>query len=93
MIPVEIRRFLKTLDKPPYVLYGTNAVSEDIHESIKQYINHAKARVSIELDEELITEAEKILSRHGWTLEEMTVLFFIWCVICPDRMQAWWNQR
>lgn len=93
MIPIEIRRFLKTRNEPPYVLYATKAVSNEIHECVKQYINYAKASMSIELDEELFTQAERILSQYDWTLEEMTVLFLMWCVTCPDRMQAWWNQR
>lgn len=93
MIPVEIRRYLKTMDEPPYVLHCTKAVGEEIHECVKHYINHAKSSVSIEMDEELITQAERILSQYGWTLEEMTVLFLMWCVTCPNRVQAWWNQR
>lgn len=74
-------------------MHGTIEACEAIHACVKQCVEQAKAAICFELDEELIAQAERILNLYGWTLEEQVVLFCMWCVVCPDKLQAWWARK
>ena len=43
----------------------------------------------VQLLMDLLAKAEEVLKGYGWTVEESAVLFFMWCVACPERAKAW----
>ena len=39
---------------------------------------------------ELLARAEAVLRSYGWTAEEAMVLFTMWCIVCPEKLGAWY---
>lgn len=89
MIPARIEQFLKTMKEPEFFIAENSAACADIHDSVSQYVEGGTETLTINVDVDLLQQAEAVLKTYGWTLEEATVLFFMWCVTCPDEMDAW----
>lgn len=90
MIPVKIAEFLKNRTEPDFFDADNRAACNEIHEQITQYVNEGTEVLTLSADAELIVLAEAVLRKYGWTLEEATVLFLLWCIACPDEMEAWY---
>ena len=46
-------------------------------------------KTAIPVGANLLAQVEEVLKGYGWTVEESAVLFFMWCVACPERAKAW----
>lgn len=90
MIPAKIEQFLKTKVEPDFFIDENRSDYAEIHESVRQYVKSGTETITFHVDVELLLKAEAVLKVYGWTLGEAMVLFLIWCVLCPDRMQAWY---
>ena len=90
MIPEKIAAFLKNRTEPDFFDVGSRAACNDIHDQVTQYINEGTDVLTLSADAELITLAEVVVGKYGWTLEEATVLFLMWCIACPGEMEAWY---
>ena len=44
------------------------------------------------VDVDLMLKVEKVLRGYGWTVEEAMALFLMWCIVCPDRLSAWYDK-
>lgn len=90
MIPAKIAAFLKNRTEPDFFDADQRAACNDIHDQVTQYVNEGTEVLTLSADAELITLAEAVVRKYGWTLEEATVLFLMWCITCPDEMEAWY---
>ena len=90
MIPAKIAEFLKNRTEPDFFDADNRAACNEIQEQITQYVNEGTEVLTLSADAELIVLAEAVLRKYGWTLEEATVLFLLWCIACPDEMEAWY---
>lgn len=91
MIPERIAQFLKNRTEPDFFDAGNRAACNEIHDQITQYVNEGTEVLTFSVDAELLVQAESLLKSYGWTLEEATVLFLMWCITCPDEMETWVN--
>lgn len=91
MVPAKIAQFLKNRNEPDFFDIENRAACNEIHDQITQYVNEGTEVFTFSIDTELLVQAEAVLKSYGWTLEEATVLFLMWCVSCPDEMEAWAN--
>ena len=46
----------------------------------------------MEINVELLLKVEKELRVLGWTVEEALVLFLLRCIVCPERMNEWYEK-
>lgn len=92
MIPEKIERFLKNLTEPDFFIDANRAACEEIHDLLRQYVNQGTATIEVKVDVELLMQVEAVLSGYGWTAEEALVLFFLWCIVCPERMNEWYEK-
>lgn len=90
MIPAKIEQFLKTKVEPDFFIDENRSDCAEIHESVRQYVKSGTETITFHVDGDLLLKAEAVLKAYGWTLEEAMVLFLTWCVLCPDRLQAWY---
>lgn len=90
MIPTKIEHFLKSKVEPDFFIDENRSDYAEIHESVRQYVKSGTETITFHVDVDLLQKAEALLEGYGWTLEEAMVLFLTWCVLCPDRMQAWY---
>lgn len=89
MIPERIERFLKTMKEPDFFIEENRAVCAEIHDCISRYVEGSTETMEVAIDRELLVQVDVILKNYGWTAEEAMVLFYMWCIVCPERMKLW----
>ena len=92
MIPTRIEQFLKTLPEPDFFIGKNRTAADEIHDLLRQYVEQGTASLEVNVDVDLMLKVEKVLRGYGWTAEEEMVLFLIWCIVCPDRLSAWYDK-
>ena len=90
MIPANVEQFLKNRNELGFFVSEDRAACAEIHESVRRYVENGTETIMLNVDTELLQQAETMLSAYGWTIEEAAVLFFMWCAACPKEMSAWW---
>lgn len=91
MIPTKIEQFLKNRNEPDFFVGENRAACAEIHESVRRCVENGTKTITLNVDAELLRQAETMLNAYGWTIEEATVLFFMWCAACPEKMNAWYK--
>ena len=81
--------YVKSRPEPDFYHQPDDQTLLQIHEDIKHSIEKATDTMTVDLDEDLIRRAEKVLGAIGWTVEEALVLFLYWCISCPAQLEAW----
>lgn len=89
MIPAEVERCLKAVDAPSLFAQENRESCEAVHKYVRQVVELGTETTAIPVDADLLAKAEEVLKGYGWTVEESAVLFFMWCVACPERAKAW----
>ena len=89
MIPAEVEQFLKAVDAPSLFTQESREVCEAVHKHIRQAVEQGTETMTIPVDADLLAQAEEVLNGYGWTVEESAVLFFMWCVACPEQVKVW----
>ena len=92
MIPAEVVRCLKAVDAPSLFAQENREACEAVHKHVRQVIEQGTETTTIPVDADLLAKVEEVLKGYGWTVEESAVLFFMWCVVCPERAKAWLTQ-
>ena len=92
MIPAKVEQFLKNLTEPDFFIDANRAACEEIHELVKSYVDNGTETIEVEIDMELLLKVEKVLLGYGWTVEEVMVLFTMWCIVCPEQMNEWYEK-
>ena len=92
MIPAEVVRCLKAVDAPSLFAQENREACETVHKHVRQVIEQGTETTTIPVDADLLAQVEEVLKEYGWTVEESAVLFFMWCVVCPERAKAWLTQ-
>lgn len=92
MIPAKIEQFLKSLSEPDFFCDENRDACEEIHELVREYVRNGTALFKADIDAQLLLQAEKALLGYGWTSEETMVLFCMWCIVCPERISAWYSR-
>lgn len=90
MIPEKIEQFLITLPEPDFFIEKNRAVTDEIHNLLRRYIEQGTETLEVNVDIELLARAETVLRSYGWTAEEAMVLFTMWCIVCPEKLGAWY---
>ncbi len=91
MILDTIRTYLNEMNDPADFLDWKLTERMEIRKQVRRYIETAAETMIFEIDTETAVCAEKLLQNYGWTLEEAVVLFLLWCVVCPEKMCAWYK--
>lgn len=89
----QIIDYVLTCEEPDFFHAPDTPSLSQAHDAVRQSIERATATITVELDEDLKSAAEKVLSGIGWTVEEALVLFLYWCVSCPERLTAWAEEQ
>ena len=84
MIPAEVVRCLKAVDAPFLFTQENREACEAVHKHIRN-VEQGTETMTIPVGEDLLAKVEEALKGSGWTVEESTVRFFMWSVVCPDR--------
>ena len=92
MIPAEVERCLKAVDAPFLFTQENREACEAVHKHIRQAVEQGTETMTIPVGADLLAKVEEVLKGYGWTVEESAVLFFMWCVACPERAKAWLTQ-
>ena len=92
MIPARIEQLLKTLPEPDFSIGKNRTAADDIHDLLRQHVEQGTASLEVNVDVDLMLKVEKVLRSYGWTVEEAMVLFLMWCIVCPDRLSAWYDK-
>ena len=92
MIPARIEQFLKTLPEPDFFIGKNRTAADEIHDLLRQYVEQGTASLEVNVDVDLMLKVEKVLRGYGWTVEEAMALFLMWCIVCPDRLSAWYDK-
>ena len=92
MIPARIEQFLKTLPEPDFFIGKNRAAADEIHDLLRRYVEQGTASLEVNVDVDLMLKVEKVLRGYGWTVEEAMALFLMWCIVCPDRLSAWYDK-
>ena len=92
MIPTRIEQFLKTLPEPDFFIGKNRTAADEIHDLLRQYVEQGTASLEVNVDVDLMLKVEKVLRGYGWTVEEAMALFLMWCIVCPDRLSAWYDK-
>lgn len=91
MIPAKVEQFLKKQNESDFFVSENRAECTEIHDHARAYVENGTKTITLNVDAELLRQAEAMLNAYGWTIEEATVLFFMWCVTCPEKMCAWYK--
>ena len=92
MIPAEVERCLKAVNAPSLFTQENQEACEAVHKHIRQAVEQGTETMTIPVGADLLAKVEEVLKGYGWTVEESAVLFFMWCVVCPERAKAWLTQ-
>ena len=92
MIPAEVERCLKAVDAPSLFAQENRESCEAVHKYVRQVVEQGTETTTIPVGADLLAKVEEVLKGYGWTVEESAVLFFMWCVVCPERAKAWLTQ-
>ena len=92
MIPTRIEQFLKTLPEPDFFIGKNRTAADDIHDLLMQYVDQGTATIAVNVEVEFLMQVEAVLRGYGWTAEEAMVLFLMRCIVCPDRLSAWYDK-
>ena len=92
MIPTRIEQFLKTLPEPDLFIGKNRTAADEIHDLLRRYVEQGTASLEVNVDVDLMLKVEKVLRGYGWTVEEAMALFLMWCIVCPDRLSAWYDK-
>ena len=92
MISAEVERCLKAVDAPFLFTQENREACEAVHKPIRQAVEQGTETMTIPVGADLLAKVEEVLKGYGWTVEESAVLFFMWCVVCPERAKAWLTQ-
>lgn len=92
MISAEVERCLKAVDAPSLFAQENRESCEAVHKYIRQAVEQGTETMTIPVGADLLAKVEEVLKGYGWTVEESAVLFFMWCVVCPERAKAWLTQ-
>ena len=92
MIPTRIEQFLKALPEPDFFIGKNRTAADEIHDLLRQYVDQGTATIEVKVEVELLKQVDAVLRGFGWTAEEAMVLFCMWCIVCPDKLSAWWNE-
>ena len=92
MIPAGVERCLKAVDAPSLFAQENRESCEAVHKYIRQAVEQGTETMTIPVGADLLAKVEEVLKGYGWTVEESAVLFFMWCVVCPERAKAWLTQ-
>ena len=92
MIPAEVVRCLKAVDAPSLFAQENRESCEAVHKYVRQVVEQGTETMTIPVGADLLAKVEEVLKGYGWTVEESAVLFFMWCVVCPERAKAWLTQ-
>ena len=91
-IPAEVERCLKAVNAPSLFTQENQEACEAVHKHIRQAVEQGTETMTIPVGADLLAKVEEVLKGYGWTVEESAVLFFMWCVVCPERAKAWLTQ-
>ena len=92
MIPARIEQFLKALPEPDFFIGKNRTAADEIHDLLRRYVEQGTASLEVNVDVDLMLKVEKVLRGYGWTVEEAMALFLMWCIVCPDRLSAWYDK-
>lgn len=92
MIPARIEQFLKTLPEPDFFIGKNRTAADEIHDLLRQYVEQGTATLEVKVDVDLMQKVGNVLRGYGWTAEEAMVLFCMWCIVCPERLNAWCSE-
>jgi len=84
----KIREFVSEYTKPGF-FSATDEVLNEIHDAVKHSIEIATDTMTFDVDPDLMRRAEEEMSKRGWTLEEVTVLYLYWLAECPEAAGEW----
>lgn len=93
MIPARIEQFLKTLPEPDFFIGKNRTMADEIHDLLRQYVEQGTATIEVTVDVDLLLKVENVLRGYGWAAEEAMVLFYMWCIVCPDRLSTWCSEK
>nr|DAR21962.1 MAG TPA: antitoxin [Caudoviricetes sp.] len=80
---------LTALKTPDFFTRENRPATDEIHDILRAYLACATDTMTVEVDADLLMLVEKVLKIYGWTVEESLVLYLMWCITCPDDMEAW----
>ena len=89
MIPAKVERCLKAVDALSLFTQENRQACETVHKHVRQVVEQGAETMTIPVDADLLAQVEEVLKGYGWTVEESAVLFFMWCVACPERAKVW----
>ena len=89
MIPAEVERCLKAEDALSLFTQENREACEAVHKHVRHAVEQETETMTIPVDADLLAQVEEVLKGYGWTVEESAVLFFMWCVACPEQVKVW----
>ena len=89
MIPAEVERCLKAVDAPSLFTQENREDCEAVHRHVRHAVEQGAETMTIPVGADLLAKVEEVLKEYGWTVEESAVLFFMWCVACPEQVKVW----
>ena len=92
MIPAKVEQFLKNLNEPDFFISANRDACAEIHELVRDYVENGTETIEVEINVDLLLKVEKVLRVLGWTVEVALVLFLLWCIVCPERMNEWYEK-
>lgn len=92
MIPAKVEQFLKNLNEPDFFDREHLDACAEIHDVVREYVENGTETIEVEIDVDLLMKVEKVLRHYGWTVEEALVLFLMWSIVCPERMNEWYEK-
>lgn len=92
MIPAKVEQLLKNLNEPDFFISANRDACAEIHDLVREYVESGTESIEVEINVDLLLKVEKVLRVLGWTAEEALVLFLMWCIVCPEQMNEWYEK-
>lgn len=86
MMNHELKAWLMNWDEPDFFVKASEKQLEEIHGILQEELEAADGSFSMEIDADLMENAEARLAPMGWTLEEAAVLLMMWSVVHPEKL-------